>query len=110
MSGRRCAECGEPYGATSHNRPFRVTRFCSERCKRTFNNRRMTRGAPLYDAAMRWRKERTPGAFTDLCHLLSGWIGDDAEERAGLPSYNHYRNGVAVNAPPPRGRRMNGED
>jgi len=42
-----CRECGGTFSAKSYNMDF-----CGADCRRVFNNRRMTRGAVLYDLLM----------------------------------------------------------
>lgn len=48
-----CPECNTTFG-----KPARNTRFCSTVCRKTFNNRRATRGAALYDMMMTARYDR----------------------------------------------------
>lgn len=80
-----CYECAAPYTARA-----RQQRFCSTACSKTFNNRRMRRGAVLVDLAM-----------TDYCHrdhparkngdiqkamrrLLSRWRDEDRKANGGV--------------------------
>lgn len=42
-----CKECGGDFDSRQYN-----ASFCSDGCKRTFNNRRAKRGAILYDLLM----------------------------------------------------------
>lgn len=44
---RKCVECGKEFTSRNYN-----GMYCSTECRRTFNNRRMQRGAVLYDLAM----------------------------------------------------------
>lgn len=71
---RTCVECGEKYRLTRWN-----GRFCSVKCKDAYFTKARSRGAPLYRAAMRWRKKRDPGAFTEMTLLLDNWIRDDQD-------------------------------
>lgn len=78
-----CKECAEPTG-----KPNGV-KFCSKACGKAFNNRRMTRGALIYDLAMTMRKDRETGAFGNLCHQIGLFLAADREE--GRVSHNDYR-------------------
>ena len=49
----QCAECGTTFEAKRDH-----AAFCSDACRKAFNNRRMTRGAELYDLFMAVRYER----------------------------------------------------
>ncbi len=74
---RICAECGGPYRLTRWD-----GRYCSTKCKDAFFTKARSRGAPLYRAAMRWRKKRDAGAFTEMTLLLDNWIRDDQDAAA----------------------------
>lgn len=50
---RHCKECQIEFLAPSARK-----RFCAVKCEKAFNNRRMTRGAILYDLFMAGRYER----------------------------------------------------
>jgi hypothetical protein len=77
-----CSECGATYQAQ------RITReFCSSSCRQVFNNRKATRGAAIYDAAMQWRADRSDkAAFSLLCRLLAKF--KDEDDRAGRRSWD----------------------
>ncbi len=47
LTKRQCTECGGPYESRQYN-----AEFCSDACRRSFNNRRAKRGAILYDLLM----------------------------------------------------------
>lgn len=47
MKQRFCTECGNAFQSRQYN-----AEFCGTECRRTFNNRRATRGAALYDLLM----------------------------------------------------------
>lgn len=47
MANRECKECGKGFQTRQYNADF-----CSGACRKTFNNRRLTRGAVLYDFTM----------------------------------------------------------
>lgn len=64
-------------------------KFCNQRCRKAFNNRRATRGAILYDLCMKWRKDRKEkDGFANLCHQIGMFISDD--NAMGIKSYHDY--------------------
>jgi len=70
-----CRECGVAFETTRTD-----AYFCATACRKTWNNRRATRGAQLYDAAMQWRTERGEAgkvAMSELRHVIGGFIRDD---------------------------------
>jgi hypothetical protein len=66
--------------------------FCSPSCCRTFNNRKMIRGALLYDSVMTWRWDRGDGkeaaARTLLGQVASLFNAEDGRERDGRRSWD----------------------
>lgn len=79
-----CIECGTEF------QPKKATaQFCSAGCRKSFNNRRMTRGAALYDAFMALRYDRgwakAIGLWQLICRLAMEWKRED--ENAGRASY-----------------------
>jgi len=74
-----------------------TAKFCGTKCRKAFNNRRMSRGAIIYDLAMIYRKDRKPGALGDLCHQISIFI--QADNADGIKSYNDYSQGIPWNIP-----------
>ena len=72
-------------------------KFCSQQCRKAFNNRRMSRGALIYDLAMTYRKDRKPGALADLCHQIGIFI--QADNTDDIKSYNDYPQGIPWNIP-----------
>jgi hypothetical protein len=87
MTSRCCRECGGGFS------PKRDTReFCSPRCRAAFNNRRLRRGAHLYDLVMEWRFRRTAaaesGAQSLLCRMAAAFKAEDDLERPGLQSWD----------------------
>ena len=94
MIKRKCIECGTYFVAKKEH-----ARFCSTRCRKAFNNRRMTRGAELYDIFMALRYERkwaqAVGAWQLICRLVSVWRQQD--EREGRKSYITPRQWVEDN-------------
>ena len=71
---RPCDNCGEPIGKNDPR-----ARTCSIKCKRDKNNRRMMRGAKIYEAAMSWRINRESESFTVLCQLLDDFAHEDKQ-------------------------------
>lgn len=83
---RTCAECGTPFLAAK-----RWGEFCSAEHRKTFNNRRLTRGAEIYDLFMCLRNERplatALGVWKLLCRLAQAYREEDERERAGRRSW-----------------------
>lgn len=81
---KTCAECGKPITSTKAH-----AKFCSTPCRKTVNNRRMVRGAELYDAFMALRFDRswskTVNMWQLICRLASDWRNEDQE--AGRQSH-----------------------
>jgi len=70
---RICAcGCGKQFQSTRHYK-----RFATLECQVRHNNRKSARGAKLIDAAIRWRKKRDKGSFTDMCAILDDIIAED---------------------------------
>jgi hypothetical protein len=82
-----CLECGK-----SFSRPTRTADFCSTPCRKTWNNRRMTRGAELYDLLMAHRFQRplakTLGVLSLINRLASLFRERDHAEREGRLSWH----------------------
>lgn len=95
MSGHRRGECRECGGRFERQRMTAL--FCSRTCQRKFNNRRMVRGAQLYDLVMAWRFERDKGDPDDVRGLIgrlaSVYRDADKALRNGRKSWL-YRKGV----------------
>ncbi len=83
---KRCAECGKPF-QTSANRPDQD--FCSTPCRKVFNNRRMTRGAELYNYYMSMRYERAThgGNIAIMNQMALSWRDEDRAVRNGRQSW-----------------------
>lgn len=83
---RVCRECG----ASLSGRDPRAE-VCSVACRKSFNNRRMTRGAELYDLFMNLRYERglakTFGLYRLMCRMAQAWREEDKRDRDGRASY-----------------------
>lgn len=88
-----CRECGQPFEATNRGRGSAPI-FCAEACKKTFNNRRMLRGARLYDLFMLCRYQRgvaqARGVWALVCEVARQWRDEDKRERGGRPSWRSY--------------------
>lgn len=82
---RQCQECGGAYEPGK-----RHGRFCSTACRKAFNNRRMLRGAELYDLYMasRYQREQFAGNITVMAQVATVWREEDAKERAGRRSWH----------------------
>lgn len=83
---RCCNECGSDYT------PRRADEFfCSTACRKTFDNRRMTRGRDLYDLFMALRYERglakVSGLWAIACRMAQEWRQEDEAARAGRKSW-----------------------
>ncbi len=88
----KCANCGQSMSKGAWHK------FCNIKCRKAFNNRRMSRGAIIYDLAMVWRKERKKEGLANLCHQIGIFIQDDNDNNR--TSYNEYPNGITWNIPP----------
>lgn len=83
---RICTECG-----VEHMANVKHADFCGTECRRAFNNRRMVRGAELYDLFMALRYDRplakALGVWRLMCRMAMGWRAEDVEVRAGRRSW-----------------------
>ena len=81
-----CLECGSPLTARRAGQEF-----CKPSCRQTFNNRRMQRGAELYDLFRALRRERAGAKdmnlWTEICRLELQWQIEDEAKRPGRRSY-----------------------
>lgn len=83
---KQCRECGK--GFTSARRD---ALFCSSTCRKAFNNRRMIRGAELYDLWMAnsYERDLRPlGLFAIMSNLARAYRDSDKQLRNGRPSWN----------------------
>ena len=96
---KSCVECGGAFNAVSRKTAAGVnkSRFCGTPCRKKFNNRRMVRGAILYDLSMTMRKDRKDGSFGDLCHQISLFLAADRE--AGRQTHNTYGKSIPYQIP-----------
>lgn len=85
-AGDGCLECGQPF-----TRVGTRAEFCSSPCRKSWNNRRMTRGAELYDLFMAHRFERARATQMGLLGLInrmaSNFRAEDRERRAARRSW-----------------------
>lgn len=81
-----CAECGDSFQPRRHDEYF-----CSIPCRKTFDNRAMTRGRDLYHLFMVMRYERglakALGVWAIICRMAMEWRKQDNEERDGRASW-----------------------
>lgn len=88
MSNRThtCLECGNRISEAG-----KPKMFCSGPCRQTFNNRRMQRGAQLYDLFMALRYERAAatdrGIWAIMCRVAMDFRREDEAQRAGRKSW-----------------------
>lgn len=82
----RCQECDNHITDPQHGKTF-----CSRGCRQVFNNRRMKRGAELYDLFRALRRERSKAKalnlWTQICRLELEWQMQDEAQRPGRKSY-----------------------
>jgi hypothetical protein len=75
-----CKECGKEFTTTYSDKEH-----CGDACRKAWNNRRMCRGAELYDAFMTLRYERgyakVVGAYKLMCRLAYYWRQDDKNRK-----------------------------
>lgn len=84
---RTCRECGGEYQAKRD-----TSAFCAPKCRQAWNNRRMIRGAELYDLFMELRFNRKSGnvkrLWTLICAVASAYRDADKALRAGRQSWD----------------------
>lgn len=89
---RECNECGETFQAKR-----REAEFCGDKCRKAYHNRRMTRGAELYDMLMTMRFDRGHAKdeqlWSHLCAVASAYRDADKAQRGGRRSWdkNHHK-------------------
>lgn len=81
-----CLECGGSFVPRGVN-----VEFCSRPCRKAWNNRRLVRGAELYDLfmALRWDRAVASGlhVFTALSRMAAAFRAEDVRARAGRRSW-----------------------
>ena len=89
-----CHECGSVITS-----PRRGQEFCCTTCRQTFNNRRMQRGAELYDLFRAMRRNRKDAqalaVWTAMCRLELQWQQEDETTRPGRKSYMPPRKAIS---------------
>lgn len=82
-----CKECGQALPPAKPNAPHQ--RFCSAPCRKTFNNRRATRGAELLDYFMsvRYHRSTHSGGLAIMSQMAALWREEDNREREGRQSW-----------------------
>lgn len=92
---RQCQNCGSPITARRNGQEF-----CKPSCRQAFNNRRMQRGAEMYDLIRALRRERDTAKelniWTELCRLELGYQIEDEKERPGRRSYMPPKKALAI--------------
>lgn len=94
----KCQECGITYRPrTGRGRPNTI--FCTPACGKTFNNRRMRRGAELYDLFRAMRRDRAKakdlGVWNAMCVLDMVWQEED--DAAGRKAKSFFPPAYALN-------------
>jgi hypothetical protein len=83
---RICCDCGRGFETTCADADF-----CAAECRKAFNNRRLTRGAEIYDLLMALRYQRGAakalGVWKLLCRMTASFRAEDERERAGRQSW-----------------------
>lgn len=86
MTMPSCQECGAAFKTRQAS-----AMFCSPQCRKAFDNRRMKRGAELYDLLMVTRFDRSDagrkGTQSELSSLASAYRRADKVKRAGRKSW-----------------------
>jgi predicted nucleic acid-binding Zn ribbon protein len=81
-----CLECGKP-----HETRRLEAKFCSEKCRSEFKNRRKLRGAELYDLFMSMRYSRdeaaNEGVWNFMCRMAQHYKAQDDRDREGRQSW-----------------------
>lgn len=84
-----CLECGAGFERAAGRE------FCSVKCRKDWNNRRMKRGAELYDLYMAHRFDRANaqalGVFQAVNRMASNFRAEDVERREGRRSWRATR-------------------
>lgn len=83
---RACIECGETFNPKAAHQDF-----CRTSCKSAFNNRRLLRGAEIFDLIMILRYERPIAkalkVWKLICRLTAAYREEDTRQRAGRHSW-----------------------
>lgn len=91
----QCQECGGPISARRSGQEF-----CKPSCRQRFNNRRMQRGAEIYDLLRALRRERSEAKalniWTQICRLELKYQTEDEAQRPGRRSYMPPKKALAI--------------
>jgi hypothetical protein len=94
MYRKVCLECGDPFES---QRTFGG--FCCPAHRADFNNRRMKRGAEIYDLVMAWRYQRGLDRLLGLrklvCRMAAAFREQDHAEREGRRSWRNPTDVIA---------------
>lgn len=94
MFRKVCLECGDTFES---QRTFGG--FCCPAHRADFNNRRMKRGAEIYDLIMAWRYQRglakALGLWKLVCRMAQAFREEDHRERDGRRSWRNPAEVVA---------------
>lgn len=92
-SAKHCLECASAIEGRRIGKEF-----CSSQCRLAFNNRRMQRGAEIYDLFRALRRERGVakelGLWSEICRLERQWQDEDEAARPGRRSYMPPRKAI----------------
>jgi hypothetical protein len=80
-----CVECGISYPAKK-----KPSKFCSTPCRKSWNNRRATRGALLYDTFMAMRYDRAAASAAGIDYRFLCRVGEmfhNEDKDAGRTSF-----------------------
>lgn len=89
-----CKECGAANKSIREN-----AQFCCHVCANIWNNRRLMRGAEMYDLVMSMRFERATAKehelWTTLCRVSSAYRAADKTHRAGRQSWKNIKKALS---------------
>jgi endogenous inhibitor of DNA gyrase (YacG/DUF329 family) len=71
-----CAECGQNYKPKRH-----TMRFCSAKCRKIYNERRINEGIVIWNWIMEWRIDRPPNALSKLTWNVENFVVAERERR-----------------------------
>lgn len=96
-----CLECSAPL---TPSRRGQAKRFCCKDHAVKFQNRRMTRGALLYDLFREHRRNRSKAyamkLMTEMCRLELSWNDEDAGRKTWKPAEMALADIAAIDRPP----------
>ena len=81
----KCKECGGGFDLKRNDQSF-----CCTPCRNAWENRRMTRGAIVYDFLMQMvHRPTSKGLWSAMRRLATAWKAEDREERNGRQSWRN---------------------